>query len=225
MKPDLIPYRKALEDYLVICRSLLTGEAGREPDLQRSLSLVGDSCHLTSQSVITLIAEGALWDAEILVRTVCEGTMKFAYLCTGNADERSAQGRGVHRDLSCISDLRTHRRAKMLLSFAPAPESPEWAPIKALILPEEHFRETSVNAKDAMCRSCFGYESLLVCGSGLLDVPTSVNHSSGLPRAVNFLVGITHIYVELNAHLTLLGKRRRVYEAGTPGREVEPVLR
>ena len=31
--------------------------------------------------------------------------------------------------------------------------------------------------KDAIHRSYFGYESLLVCGSGLLDVRTGVNHA------------------------------------------------
>jgi hypothetical protein len=36
----------------------------------------------------------------------------------------------------------------------------------------------SVNAKDAIHKSCFGYESLLVCGSGLVDVPR-VNQSRG----------------------------------------------
>ena len=34
-----------------------------------------------------------------------------------------------------------------------------------------------VNAKDAIHRSCFGYESLLVHWSSLLDVPTGVNHA------------------------------------------------
>jgi hypothetical protein len=42
-----------------------------------------------------------------------------------------------------------------------------------------------VNAKDAMCRFCFGYESLLVCGSGLLDVPVRVSRSQHLRLGVN----------------------------------------
>jgi hypothetical protein len=35
----------------------------------------------------------------------------------------------------------------------------------------------SVDAEDAIHRSCFGYESQLVCGSGLLDVPISIDRA------------------------------------------------
>jgi hypothetical protein len=45
------------------------------------------SCHLSSESVLILVSNVRLWDAETILRSVIEGTFKFVYLCLGACRE------------------------------------------------------------------------------------------------------------------------------------------
>lgn len=44
-------------------------------------------CHFTSESALSLVAEQKLWDADILVRAVTEGSLKLAYILNAAPDE------------------------------------------------------------------------------------------------------------------------------------------
>jgi hypothetical protein len=44
-------------------------------------------CHLSSESVLLLIREQKEWDADLIVRSVMEGSLKFSYMMDGSVDE------------------------------------------------------------------------------------------------------------------------------------------
>src|SRR2546421_265814 len=46
-------------------------------------------CHLSSESVLLLIQGQKEWDADLVVRAVMEGSIKFTYMLHGGADEIS----------------------------------------------------------------------------------------------------------------------------------------
>jgi hypothetical protein len=73
------------------------------------------SCVMTSESALLLIAYDRLWDADVLVRSVFEGSLKLRHLCTTDADQRVARAREFEEDLPEIGRLRTHERAKEVL--------------------------------------------------------------------------------------------------------------
>src|SRR5258708_1249053 len=66
-----------------IAGSFRAADAGAsEPDFV--CQLLSNSCYLTSESALLLVGFRRLWDVEILIRSVVEGTYKFIYLCLGN---------------------------------------------------------------------------------------------------------------------------------------------
>ena len=75
------------------------------------------SCFLSSESALFLIARGRLWDAEILVRAVFEGTLKLAYLCVPDEPVRTTRHREFAYDLMEIGRLRSHERAQEALAL------------------------------------------------------------------------------------------------------------
>src|SRR5579864_8176641 len=50
--------------------------------------LLALSCHSTSESTLFLVSAHRYWDAEILLRSVLEGTYKYIYLTMGEPAER-----------------------------------------------------------------------------------------------------------------------------------------
>jgi hypothetical protein len=51
-----------------------------EPAERRTIGELASATARTSESALLLCAYGQLWDAEVLMRSVLEGTLKFAYL-------------------------------------------------------------------------------------------------------------------------------------------------
>jgi hypothetical protein len=90
----------------------------------------------TTESSLLLCAYGQLWDAEVLNRSVLEGTLKFAYLLQSKATfkERHTEYASSLFDIGLLKD---HQKAKDLLDALPNPEAEEWLPIREILLPEE----------------------------------------------------------------------------------------
>lgn len=90
----------------------------------------------TSESALLLCAYGQLWDAEMLIRSVLEGSLKFAYLLQSREhfDER-------HREyadhLFAIGRLKDHQKAAGLLANVRNPDAVEWRPIRDRLLSDE----------------------------------------------------------------------------------------
>jgi len=90
---------QAIYDYLMLCvpifEELQKGDQ-EQVFVYRQLAV---SCHLTSESALLLIEHGCLWDAEILIRSVTEGTAKFAFMAIGTCEERAKKVKEYWIDL------------------------------------------------------------------------------------------------------------------------------
>jgi hypothetical protein len=73
------------------------------------------SCHLTSESIFLLIANRKIWDADTLMRSVLEGTFKFAFLLDGRDQERIQKAQEYWITLPEMARTSCHRRASFLL--------------------------------------------------------------------------------------------------------------
>ena len=60
-------------------------EFGPEQDVTAPLFM---ALHSTSESILVLLLNRAIFDADVLLRTVMEGTVKYCYLMTGSISQR-----------------------------------------------------------------------------------------------------------------------------------------
>jgi hypothetical protein len=93
------------------------------------------SCHLTSESVVLLILNSKVWDADILLRSVLEGTFKLIFLLKGNNESRLIKTKEYWELLPDIARLRKHLRASETLKIVDPQNSLfEWRPIREIML-------------------------------------------------------------------------------------------
>lgn len=128
----------AIGDYFDLCKPFLFENPRIDPKLQFVLSQLAISCHLTSESAFLLIGNVKLWDTDILIRAVVEGTFKFAFLCSGTESERPVRLRQYWDDLPETTRLKRHQRVEEFLTKVENPDADEWKPLKdSLLEPEE----------------------------------------------------------------------------------------
>lgn len=68
-----------------------------------------------SQSLIVLIQAVRLWDAEIIMRSMMEATIRILYVCYSSENERIERINEFWKDMSEINELKRSERAKMLV--------------------------------------------------------------------------------------------------------------
>lgn len=95
------------------------------------------SCHLSSESVLILISNNKLWDAETVLRSAIEGTAKFVYLCIGDEPSLKTKFNEYYNDLSEITRLKRSQRLKQFLATVSNSQSNEWEPFRDLVLSDE----------------------------------------------------------------------------------------
>lgn len=113
-----------------------------KPVQRQTLSWMLSASARTSESALLLCAWGQLWDAEVLVRSVLEGTLKFAYMLQAR-ETFEERHREYTEDLFDISRLKDHRKALDLLDSVKDPDGDEWRPMRDLLLSEEEVAEIS----------------------------------------------------------------------------------
>src|SRR6266851_1214508 len=85
---------------------------------QRTLGELVTACARSSESVFVLCAYGQLWDAEVVGRSVFEGTLKFAYLLQ-SAETFKQRHQEYRHDLFQIALLKNHQKAVEVLAVVP----------------------------------------------------------------------------------------------------------
>jgi hypothetical protein len=106
-----------------------------QPKLAFVLSRLVLSSQLTSESALLLIEQSRLWDTEILIRPVAEGTVRLVYVssshdpkeCLKRADEYLT----VIPEMQMIGD---HKRFEAFLAIVDDPSANEWRPFRELLL-------------------------------------------------------------------------------------------
>jgi len=88
--------------------------AGWEPEEGRTLGELLSAAARSSESTLLLCAYGQLWDAEVVSRSVFEGTLKFAYLLQSQETFKQRHQEYAH-ELFQIQRVKDHRKAGELL--------------------------------------------------------------------------------------------------------------
>lgn len=94
-------------------------------------------CHLTSESVLLLLTSVKEWDADLIARSVIEGTMKYVYMITGTDEEKIQKTDEYWNILPSFSNIKMSERLKKFLEVVANPDSSEWRAFKDLILTDE----------------------------------------------------------------------------------------
>ncbi|WP_369920425.1 hypothetical protein AB8E32_19880 [Marinomonas polaris] len=107
-------------------------------------------CHLSSESSLILVRESKEWDADMINRSVMEGTIKYVFLMSGGASEVREKAFEYWEQLPNFSAIRHHDRALSFLNEVSNPDDPEWIPFKKLLLTQEEIDSlrNGTNKKD-----------------------------------------------------------------------------
>lgn len=91
------------------------------------------NCHTTSESALLLIGNLRPWDAEMLLRSVLEGTVRFVFLCNLDDIEREQRVQEFWEDLPESEQIRTSKRLQHILSQVDDPLADQWRPFRELL--------------------------------------------------------------------------------------------
>jgi Family of unknown function (DUF5677) len=105
-------------------------------DQNALLSQLSTACLGATAATLHLIENDRIWEAETILRSVAEGSLKFVYLVS------SPQGfvsryREYAEALPDIAVLRTHERARELIELSGDPSAPQLQPYRELLVPQD----------------------------------------------------------------------------------------
>ena len=92
------------------------------------------SCHTASESALLLIRNDRLWDAEIIIRSVSEGTIRLCNLCEGEEHERMDKAKEYWDVIPELNRIKRHDRLSAILAMVEDPSAPEWQPFRDLLM-------------------------------------------------------------------------------------------
>lgn len=93
-------------------------QSGRKEELI-GLQRIATVAQLTSESTIILVAEEKVFDAEILLRAILEGTVKMVYMSIGDEEERKLKSQEFWDTMAKIDTLKKRMKAKTLTDTFP----------------------------------------------------------------------------------------------------------
>ena len=125
---------------LVALMKPILGYGGFTKEDRQVLICLSTASARTSGSVLVLLEFGKTWDAEILSRTVFEGTLKFCHLLS-DRDQFRARLTEYEQILTDINSLADHEKVERLIAVFPGKDKTALEPLKKLVLPEKQ-RET-----------------------------------------------------------------------------------
>jgi hypothetical protein len=137
--------------------------SGWGPEESRTMGELLSATARSTESVLLLCAYGQLWDAEIVLRSIVEGTLKFARLLQSRESFKERFGEFA-TDLRDIAFVKDHDKAKSLLAALQDPDNSEWEPIRQMLLPEyrvKMLRERYPSAKRRDLDRMWGFTGIL----------------------------------------------------------------
>jgi hypothetical protein len=125
----------------------------------------------SSESAFLLCAFGQLWDAEVLIRSTLEGSLKLAYLL--QARETFATRHSEYAEhLFEVALLKNHGKAQSVLAAISDPDAAQWRPIRDILLSDRELAALSARHKKAARRALetrWGFTGLVSELSGSND--------------------------------------------------------
>jgi len=150
-----------LKDLFFKIAPLYKEEFGREQDAPIFLFT---ALHSTSESILILLLHKAVFDADVLLRTVMEGTVKYCYLMSGNPSVRSEKYMEYKIKLTDIDDLSDHFKAKTTIEVLKEYSTNSLKPFECFILDSDEVlrleNQYPKNVRNELKRR-WGYQTLL----------------------------------------------------------------
>ncbi len=98
-------------------------------------------CNLSSESVLLLIRAEKEWDADLVARSVMEGSFKFTYMLQGLRAEIEEKANEYWHVLPLFYRIRHGENVKKMFEHLPDPEAPEWRPFQDMLVDDEEIAE------------------------------------------------------------------------------------
>lgn len=114
-------------------------------DTQRVTIPLFTSLHSTSESILILLQNQAVFDADILLRCLMEGTVKYCYLMNGTEEERKEKCEEYRIILCEIDKLSDHKKSKEAIEILKEFSQNNLTPFEVMVLSDEE--EVSLTAK------------------------------------------------------------------------------
>jgi hypothetical protein len=131
---------KLHQDFLPLHKVLLS--PAFDDDRHSVLRQMSTSCLRTTGSVLVLLETDRHWDAELILRSVQEGTVKFAYLLT-DRNQFVSRVREFSEDHFEIASLKTHDRASELTKILAKKKKKAPPALSAILLPQAKYDAVS----------------------------------------------------------------------------------
>jgi hypothetical protein len=116
---------------------------GFDADQRQTLGFLLSAAARSSQAALSLVADGQLWDAEVIVRSVFEASIKTAYLLQRQESFAERHDEYAHA-LFRIGLLKDHSKVADLLATVPDGENPSWKPLRDKLLSADEFERLSL---------------------------------------------------------------------------------
>ncbi|TGX53176.1 hypothetical protein E5A73_09915 [Sphingomonas gei] len=113
-----------------------------QPGERQTIGFLLSATARASESALLLCAYGQLWDADILARSVLEGSLKFAYMLQSPTTFDDRHSEFAH-DLFSVALMKDHRKCVELLDAVTDPDHPQWRPIRDRLLADDELAELS----------------------------------------------------------------------------------
>lgn len=128
-----------------------------------TLGMLLDAASRSTDSAFLLLTFGQHWDAELLVRSVFEASLKFVYLIHSKSDVKSRHDEFAEHQFQ-IAIMKEDQKARDALELVPDASSSEWDAIRALVLHEVEREKLKAMYDKANRRSMdtrWGYTGIL----------------------------------------------------------------
>lgn len=117
------------------------GYAGLPPLARFVCAQLSIDCNLSSESVLLLIRAEKEWDADLIARSVMEGSFKLTYMLQGSYAEIEEKANEFWHVLPLFYAIRHGENAKKMCEHLHDPNAPEWRPLQDLRISEDKVAE------------------------------------------------------------------------------------
>ncbi|MDI3325395.1 DUF5677 domain-containing protein [Pontibacterium granulatum] len=174
------------------CKALLDKDYdGLHPQVRFVSTQLYLSCHFSSESSLILLREGREWDADIISRSVIEGTVKYIYMLQGNDGEKLTRSIEYWERLPNYAAIKRSSRAESFLLDIEESDSLEWQAIRDLVLSDseiEAYRAGSNTKERKLLEQKWSFSQIIK------------NYANDSEEGLEYLAHLAHDY-GMSSHL------------------------
>lgn len=149
------------------------------------------SCQLTSESICILIGDRKIWDADILCRTILEGTIKLLYMTQGTEQEKEERFNEFWNLQPHFEKFKKSKKASQLLTVLDKFDDEKFKFVKDMIVNEEEMKEFETKYPRRIRKSLdmrWSFNNIIECLS-----KEYIEQIIGLTYSYNFSSNLVHM--------------------------------